>query len=80
MTDATWTWAMLDRRGVDAVREAEATLGADVVLVYSEGAPDADGTARAGLAPAPLTPSELECLQGLERQLGGVAVAYRRVA
>jgi len=34
--------------------------------------------ARAGLRPADLDASQLECLQGLEKQVGAVAVAYQR--
>ena len=51
MTDTTWTWARLDKHGLDLVQEAEHTLGADVVLVYAEGAPRTATVARAGLRP-----------------------------
>ena len=78
MTDTTWTWARLDRHGLDLLKEAEETLGADVVLVYAEGGPRATQTAWAGLRPADLDASQLECLQGLEEQVGAVAVAYQR--
>jgi hypothetical protein len=78
MTDTTWKWASLDSKGLELVQEAERTIGADVVLVYAEGGPDADGRTRQGLRPAPLDPSQLECLQGMERMLGAVAVAYQR--
>jgi len=78
MTDTTWTWARLDKHGLDLVQEAEHTLGADVVLVYAEGAPRTATVARAGLRPADLDASQLECLQGLEKQVGAVAVAYQR--
>jgi len=78
MTETTWTWARLDARGLDLVQEAERTLGADVVLVYAEGDPGASDSIRASLRPATLDTSQLECLQGLEAQVGGIAVAYQR--
>ncbi len=78
MTDTTWKWASLDTRGLELVQEAERTIGADVVLVYAEGGPRADGRQLADLKPAPLNASQLECLQGMEQQLGAVAVAYQR--
>jgi hypothetical protein len=78
MADSTWKWASLDAKGVELVQEAERTIGADIVLVYAEGGPRADGRLWAGLKPAPLDDSQLECLQGTERMLGAVAVAYQR--
>ena len=78
MAEMTWTWARLDERGLGLVQEAEKTLGADVVLLYAVGAPGAATAARAGLRPAPLDSSQLECLQGLEKMVGAVAVAYQR--
>ena len=78
MAEMTWTWARLDDRSLELVHEAEETLGADVVLVYAEGAPVAPSAARAGLRPASLDGSQLECLQGLEKSVGAVAVAYQR--
>jgi hypothetical protein len=78
MNDSGWNWARLDRQGIALVQETEATLGADIVLAYAQGAPLADPSTRAGLAPASLTESELECLQGIEQRLGIVAVAYTR--
>jgi hypothetical protein len=78
MTETTWTWARLDRPGLDLLRETEQTLGADVVLVYAEGDPAAPAATRAGLRPATLDASQLECLQGVEEKVGGIAVAYQR--
>jgi hypothetical protein len=78
MTETTWTWARLDERGLDLVQEAERTIGADVVLVYAEGDPRASDATRASLRPAALDASQLECLQGLETKVGGIAVAYQR--
>lgn len=78
MTDTTWKWASLDDQALELVQEAERTIGADVVLVFSEGTPRTDGRTRDGLRPASLDASQLECLQGMEAQLGAVAVAYQR--
>ncbi len=77
MTETTWKWANLDDKALELVLEAERTIGADVVLVYAEGGPRADAT-RFGLRPAALDASQLECLQGMERLVGAVAVAYQR--
>ncbi len=71
-------WASLDERGLGLVVEAERTLGADVVLVYGSAEARPDSATRVGLRPAPLDATQLECLQGLEQMLGGVAVAYQR--
>jgi hypothetical protein len=78
MNDSSWSWARLDRQGIALVQETEATLAADIVLAYAQGAPLADASTRTGLAPASLTESELECLHGVERKLGIVVVAYTR--
>jgi len=77
MTEAIWTYARLDDRGIELVQEAERTLGADYVVVYAEGDPRRDLPAQLPFKAAPLDESQLECLRGLESQLGGVAVAYR---
>jgi len=47
------------------------------VVVYAEGDPRRDLPAQLPFKAAPLDESQLECLRGLESQLGGVAVAYR---
>lgn len=78
MNDNAWHWARLDRKGIALVQEAEATLGADIVLAYGPGGPVADPTLLRELAPVQLTESQLECLQGVESKLGIVAVAYTR--
>lgn len=79
MTDTAWAWANLDDEAVELVQEAERTIGADVVLVYREGAPLSPDWTRRGLAPAPLDGPKLAWLQGLEQRVGAVAVAYQRV-
>jgi hypothetical protein len=78
MNDCAWHWARLDREGIALVQETEGALGADIVLAYGPGGPVADAAILAGLAPAPLNESQLECLQGVESKLGIVAVAYSR--
>jgi hypothetical protein len=78
MTEAIWTWAHLDAHGIELVEEAERTLGADFVVVYAEGDPRRDMPAQLPFTAAPLDESQLECLRGLESQVGGVAVAYRQ--
>jgi hypothetical protein len=80
MADA-WTFAPLDPAKLALVNEAERTLDTDIVMVYSPsqyGLVDEETVAEQGLAPVALEPSQLECLQGLERMVGGVAVAYKR--
>ena len=77
MTETTWTWADLDARALALVTEAERTLDADVVLVYRPGEDEYDIPASVDLPPTTLDESQLEYLQGLERMVGGVAVAYR---
>ena len=80
MAEQRWHWARLDAERVAQVVEAERTLGTDVVLVYGSGGPEVDPAATAGLRPTVLDESQLECLRGLEAQLGAVAVAYRLAA
>jgi hypothetical protein len=79
----SWTFAELQPEQLALVTEAERTLDTDIVLVYAPadwGMVD-DMTVQAqGLEPVALDPVQLECLQGLERMVGGVAVAYRRRA
>ncbi len=79
MAAAEWTFAELEPAQVDLVHEAERTLDTDVVIAYAPSRwgtvdPDAIGD---GLTPVELEPSQLEYLQGLERKVGGVLVAYR---
>lgn len=78
MNETGWSWAPLDQNGIALVQEAEQTLGADIVLVYAPGAPTASPGTRAGLQPATLDESQLECLRGVEEKTGGIAVAYKR--
>ena len=76
-----WTYADLDDRGLALVAEAERTLDTDIVMVYKPtrwGSVDPDMVAAEHLHPVELEPDQLECMQGLESLVGGVAVAYRR--
>lgn len=75
-----WTFADLEPAQLALVNEAERTLGTDVVMAYAPspwGTVDPE-TVAAGLHPVELETSQLEYLQGLERKVGGVLVAYRR--
>lgn len=78
MTQATWSWAELDEAQLELVDEAERELGADFVLVYRPGPPGIAPAVLGGVEPSPLSASMIDRLHGLEQQLGGVAVAYRR--
>jgi hypothetical protein len=79
MAAGEWTFAELDPAQVDLVHEAERTLDTDVVMAYAPsrwGTVDPDAIGH-GLTPVELEASQLEYLQGLERMVGGVLVAYR---
>jgi hypothetical protein len=76
-----WSFADLEADEVALVMEAERTLGTDLVLAYTPsrwGTVDPD-TVGEGFGPADLAAGQLAYLQGLERKVGGVLVAYRRV-
>lgn len=76
-----WTFAQLDEAKLALVAEAERTLDTDIVMIYEPsrwGLVDEETVAEQGLEPVELEPSQLECLQGLETIVGGIAVAYRR--
>lgn len=75
-----WTFADLAPDQLDLLNEAERTLDTDIVMAYAPsrwGTVDPD-TVADGLRPVDLEASQLECLQGLERMVGRVLVAYRR--
>lgn len=79
MAAAGWSYAELEPDQIDLVHEAERTLDTDIVMAYepsSWGTVDPD-TIGDGLSPVELESSQLEYLQGLERKVGGVLVAYR---
>jgi hypothetical protein len=74
-----WNFADLEPEQVALVVEAERKLGTDLVMAYEPSAwgtvdPESIGER---LDPAELETSQLEYLQGLERKVGGVLVAYR---
>jgi len=74
-----WSLAELEPAQIDLVHEAERTLDTDVVMAYAPsrwGTVDPDAVGE-HLHPVELEASQLECLQGLERMVGGVLVAYR---
>lgn len=79
--DNEWTWARLNRDQLGLLREAEETLGADILMAYRQGERaevKADVLAQTKLQAADLNESQLECLQGLERQLDSVVIAYQQ--
>lgn len=81
MTHSKWSWAALNREQLGILREAEDTLGADILLAYQqESQPQAQAPALAqmGLQVAALNESQLECLQGLEQMVNAVVIAYRQ--
>ncbi len=67
MPESVWTLAKLTPEQERLLKEAEATLGGGVLLAFS----------RQQVAPSHLTPSQLECLEGLEKQLGLVILAVK---
>jgi hypothetical protein len=74
-----WSFADLEPAQIDLIQEAERTLGTDVVMAYKPSRwgsvdPDVIGDT---LRPVELEASQLEYLQGLERKVDGVLVAYR---
>jgi hypothetical protein len=80
MAAAEWTFAELEPDQLALLDLAERTLDTDVVLAYRPsrfGTVDPE-TIADGLQPVDLEPSQLECLQGLERMVDGVLVAYRK--
>lgn len=80
----TWAFADLAPDQLALVAEAERTLDTDVVMVFRPstwGDVDPETLLGEELAPATdLEATQLECLQGLERLVDGVVVAYRRRA
>lgn len=83
MTNQEWTWAHLTREQMGLLQEAEATLGADILLAYQpESQPQAQAPAitQMGLHVAALNESQLECLQGLEAMVQAVVIAYQQSA
>ena len=76
-----WTWADLNDDQMKLVTEAEATLGTDYLLAYRPADGETPRSVRFALLElqaAGLNESQMECLTGLEGQLGAVIVAYQR--
>ena len=67
MKQTIWTRAELTPEQARTLKEAEATLGSGVLLAFKG----------SGIAPRQLTPSQLDCLRGLEQRLGLVLVALQ---
>ncbi len=68
--------ASLTREQERQLKDAEATLGGGILLAYGKGGGGAV-QAPAGIAYSDLTASQVECLEGLEKQLGLVILAVR---
>jgi hypothetical protein len=80
MPDHGWTWARLSEEQVQVLGHAERTLGADYLLAYENPGERPEGEAASAHFPAaPLDDGQLECLRGLEQQLGVVVVGYQKV-
>ena len=76
-----WTLADLGPEQLRLLDETEHELPGDVVLVFAParwGTVDDETVAAEGLHPAELEPEHLERLRDLEREVGGIAVAYRQ--
>jgi hypothetical protein len=81
MASGEWMWARLNREQIRLLMEAEETLGADILLAYRErdqALGQEERIDQSSVRPASLDESQLECLQGLEQQLGAVVVAYQK--
>jgi hypothetical protein len=76
-----WTWANLNQEQLGMLEEAEQTLGTDILIAYQDTSRVNTGAAwlsRSGLQVASLNDSQLECLQGLEKQVQAVVIAYQQ--
>jgi hypothetical protein len=74
----TYALARLTPEQESLLREAEETLGGGILLAYSRsGEPTGERGPDSVLQYSELNASQLECLEGLERQLGLVVVAVR---
>ncbi len=68
MNETVWKIADLTDEQLKEIKEAEKTLGPFSLLAFQP----------VRLETAALNPSQLECLQGLEKNLGVTLVAYRK--
>ena len=65
MPQGIWTLTHLTPEHEQLLKEAEATLGANVLLAFTDGQ----------VVPSQLTESQMECLKGLEDKLGVTVLA-----
>ena len=68
MENKAYKLAKLSDEQLKKIKEAEPTLGAINLLAFES----------VDLQPAPLNASQIECLEGLEKNLGVTIVAYRK--
>ena len=75
-----WAWAKLNDSQMEMLLEGERTLGADILLAYEASAsnPFTGKASQVNLEIAALDESQMECLQGLEKNMQSVVVAYRK--
>ncbi len=81
MADRSWNWAKLSDEQLRLLKDAERTLGADILLAFQSGG-EAGNTDRQlpSLQAADLNESQVECLRGTEDRLASVVVAYKHAA
>lgn len=83
MDSSHWSWARLNREQLGDLDEAERTLGADILLAFRQGPTEeihpGQGVGQ-GLRFSHLNPSQVERLNGLEKKIGAVVVAYQKAA
>lgn len=82
MEQSGYFWARLNADQLAILQEAERTLGAetDLLLAYEPVRAEMGdlGTKDSGLRVAQLGESQVDCLQGLEKKLGALVIAYRQ--
>jgi hypothetical protein len=76
----SWTWADLDQQQLDQLKDAEESLGAEILLAYQTGERPIrqELFSRNSLRAAPLDDSQLEQLKELEESMQVVLVAYQK--
>ncbi len=80
MSSMGWTWARLNSKQLDDLKEAEQTLGARILLAYQQDPQtkiEGNRFSQSGLKVAPLNTSQVECLEGLESKIQAVVIAYQ---
>ena len=81
MKNPNLTFAHLNGSQIQALTQAEQSFGADYLIALEPGGKDSSRPVAPppqALRVAPLTASQLECLNGLEDQLHAIVVAYRK--